>query len=113
MNLDVTTADSISAATRELRSGGYDLCLTDMRLPDGDRLVRGEWIQTHLPQTPVAVITAHGHVEPALRALKLGAFDFISKPHDVSALRKLIAATLKLGGPQESAIQLPQVKLLG
>jgi two-component system, NtrC family, response regulator PilR len=113
MNLDVTTADSIGAATRELRSGGYDLCLTDMRLPDGDGLDLVEWIQTHKPQTPVAVITAHGNVETAVRALKLGAFDFISKPLDVSALRKLIAATLKLGESHEATTQLPQVKLLG
>ena len=68
-----------------------------MRLPDGDGLDLVEWIQTHKPQTPVAVITAHGNVETAVRALKLGAFDFISKPLDVAALRKLIAATLKLG----------------
>jgi two-component system response regulator PilR (NtrC family) len=113
MNLDVTTADTIGAATRELRGGAFDLCLTDMRLPDGDGLDIVEWIQMHKPQTPVAVITAHGNVETAVRALKLGAFDFISKPLDVAALRKLIAATLKLGGSSESTLQLPQVKLLG
>jgi Response regulator containing CheY-like receiver, AAA-type ATPase, and DNA-binding domains len=113
MNLDVTTADTISAATRELRGGTFDLCLTDMRLPDGDGLGIVEWIQTHKPQIPVAVITAHGNVETAVRALKLGAFDFISKPLDVAALRKLIAATLKLGGAAESTLQLPQIKLLG
>jgi two-component system response regulator PilR (NtrC family) len=113
MNLDVTTADTIGAATRELRGGAFDLCLTDMRLPDGDGLDIVEWIQTHKPQTPVAVITAHGNVETAVRALKLGAFDFISKPLDVAALRKLIAATLKLGESSESTLQLPQVKLLG
>lgn len=113
MNLDVTTAGTVSAATRELRSGAFVLCLTDMRLPDGDGLSLVEWIQTHKPQTPVAVITAHGNVETAVRALKLGAFDFISKPLDVSALRKLIAATLKLGESHESAGQLPQVRLLG
>jgi len=113
MNLDVTTADTIGAATRELRGSVFDLCLTDMRLPDGDGLSIVEWIQTHKPQTPVAVITAHGNVETAVRALKLGAFDFISKPLDVAALRKLIAATLKLGGTSESTLQLPQVKLLG
>ena len=84
-----------------------------MRLPDGDGLDLVEWIQTHKPQTPVAVITAHGNVETAVRALKLGAFDFISKPLDVAALRKLIAATLKLGESSESTLQLPQVKLLG
>ena len=61
-----------------------------MRLPDGDGLDLVEWIQTHKPQTPVAVITAHGNVETAVRALKLGAFDFISKPLDLTALRKLI-----------------------
>src|ERR671921_159344 len=62
MNLDVTTADTIGSATRELRAGAFDLCLTDMKLPDGDGLDIVEWIQTHKPQTPVAVITAHGNV---------------------------------------------------
>ncbi|GFE79073.1 type 4 fimbriae expression regulatory protein PilR [Steroidobacter agaridevorans] len=113
MNLDVTAADTIAAATRELRANPFDLCLTDMRLPDGDGLSLVEWIQTHKPHTPVAVITAHGNVETAVRALKLGAFDFISKPLDVAALRKLIIATLKLGENIESTMQLPQVKLLG
>ena len=75
----------------------YDLVLTDMRLPDGDGLDLVEWIQAHRPGVPVAVITAHGNVEAAVRALKLGAFDFISKPLDLGALRKLITATLKLG----------------
>src|SRR6187401_2690544 len=96
-----------------LRATTFDLCLTDMRLPDGDGLSLVEWIQSHKPQTPVAVITAHGNVETAVRALKLGAFDFISKPLDVLSLRKLIQATLKLGGSSESTLQLPQIKLLG
>jgi two-component system, NtrC family, response regulator PilR len=91
----------------------FDLCLTDMKLPDGDGLSLVEWIQTHKPHTPVAVITAHGNVETAVRALKLGAFDFISKPIDIIALRKLIGATLKLSEPSENTVQLPQVKLLG
>src|SRR5690606_6647105 len=89
------------------------LCLTDMRLPDGEGLALVEWIQNHKPHTPVAVITAHGNVETAVRALKLGAFDFISKPLDVGALRKLIEATLKLGGSSENTLELPQVKLFG
>lgn len=113
MNLEVATADTIAAATRELRATPFDLCLTDMRLPDGDGLSLVEWINSHKPQTPVAVITAHGNVESAVRALKLGAFDFISKPLDVAALRKLITATLKLGESSENTLQLPQVKLLG
>jgi two-component system response regulator PilR (NtrC family) len=113
MNLEVITADTIATATRELRATPFDLCLTDMRLPDGDGLGLVEWIQSHKPQTPVAVITAHGNVESAVRALKLGAFDFISKPLDVAALRRLITATLKLGESSENTLQLPQVKLLG
>jgi len=113
MNLEVTTADTMATAIAAMRSGTFALCLTDMKLPDGDGLDIVEWIQRHKPQTPVAVITAHGNVETAVRALKLGAFDFISKPLDVAALRKLITATLKLGDSSENTIQLPQIKLLG
>jgi len=113
MNIDVATAGDVASATRELRNGAFDLCFTDMKLPDGDGLDLVGWIQTHKPHTPVAVITAHGNVETAVRALKLGAFDFISKPLDLSALRRLITATLKLGDHSESTIQLPQIKLLG
>lgn len=113
MDLDVVVADTLTSAIRELRAAHFDLCLTDMRLPDGDGLALVEWIQNHKPHTPVAVITAHGNVETAVRALKLGAFDFISKPIDIGALRKLIGATLKLGGPSENTLELPQVKLFG
>lgn len=113
MGLQVTRAETVGAATRELRLNGFDLCLTDMRLPDGDGLELVQWIQAHQPQLPVAVITAHGNVETAVRALKLGAFDFISKPLDLKALRSLISATLKLGTPGETGTPLPQGKLLG
>ena len=67
-----------------------------MRLPDGDGLELVEWIQREAPGTPVAVITAHGSVEAAVRALKLGAFDFVSKPLDLNDLRKLVTVALKL-----------------
>jgi two-component system response regulator PilR (NtrC family) len=112
MNVEVITAGDVATATRELRASPFDLCFTDMRLPDGDGLGLVEWIQTHKPHTPVAVITAHGNVESAVRALKLGAFDFISKPLDLTSLRKLIAATLKLNDT-DSTGQLPRVRLLG
>jgi two-component system response regulator PilR (NtrC family) len=69
-----------------------------MRLPDGDGLELVDWIQSEAPGTPVAVITAHGSVETAVRALKLGAFDFVSKPLDLNDLRKLVTAALKLKG---------------
>ncbi len=113
MDLEIATAETVAAGLNALRSGTFALCLTDMKLPDGNGLDIVEWIQKHKPHTPVAVITAHGNVESAVRALKLGAFDFISKPLDLAALRKLIGATLKLGEGAESTIQLPQVKLLG
>src|SRR5690242_20598456 len=96
MNIDVSTAPDLGSAIARLRHNDFELCLTDMKLPDGDGLSLVEWIQSHRPNIPVAVITAHGNVESAVRALKLGAFDFISKPLDLAALRKLISATLKL-----------------
>jgi len=113
MNIDVFAASDLAAATRHLRSTQFDLCLTDMRLPDGDGLTLVEWIQKNRPQLPVAVITAHGNVESAVRALKLGAFDFISKPLDLAALRKLITATLKLADNLEVTGSLPKIRLLG
>jgi two-component system response regulator PilR (NtrC family) len=113
MQFDVITAGSCTAALAALGDAAFELCLTDMRLPDGDGLSIVEWIQQNRPQVPVAVITAHGNVESAVRALKLGAFDFISKPLDLAALRKLIGATLKLSDTLETTSQLPQVKLLG
>jgi two-component system response regulator PilR (NtrC family) len=96
MQVDVETASDRANAVRRLGSERFDLVLTDMRLPDGDGLDVVEWIQHQRPGVPVAVITAHGNVETAVRALKLGAFDFISKPLDLVALRKMIQATLKL-----------------
>ena len=88
MQLEVDTAADYASAVKQLGGQRYDLVLTDMRLPDGDGLDLVEWIQGHRPGVPVAVITAHGNVEAAVRALKLGAFDFISKPLDLAALRK-------------------------
>jgi two-component system response regulator PilR (NtrC family) len=113
MDIDVFAAPDLATATRHLRSTQFDLCLTDMRLPDGDGLTLVEWIQKNRPQLPVAVITAHGNVESAVRALKLGAFDFISKPLDLAALRKLITATLKLSDNLEVTGALPKIRLLG
>ena len=77
-------AGPIGAAQRLLKTERFDLCLTDMRLPDGDGLDLVKWIQQYSASVPVAVITAHGNMETAVRALKLGAFDFVSKPLDLS-----------------------------
>jgi two-component system response regulator PilR (NtrC family) len=97
MNLETAAAADLASARRALSARSFDLCLTDMRLPDGDGLDLVEWIQQQNGRTPVAVITAHGNVESAVRALKLGAFDFVSKPLDLGLLRKLVASAIKLG----------------
>jgi two-component system response regulator PilR (NtrC family) len=96
MQIDADTCGDVASARRLLKEHDYQLCLTDMRLPDGDGLELVDWMQSSGLRTPVAVITAHGNVATAVRALKLGAFDFISKPLDLSALRKLVASALKL-----------------
>ena len=113
MQIAVDTAGDCAGAVRQLGGQRYDLVLTDMRLPDGDGLDLVEWIQAHRPGVPVAVITAHGNVEAAVRALKLGAFDFISKPLDLAALRKLITATLRLDESAEVTQRRATLKLLG
>ena len=99
MGLDTCAASDLASARQLLNSQTFELCLTDMRLPDGDGLELVEWIQSNRPRLPVAVITAHGNVETAVKALKFGAFDFVSKPLDLSVLRKLVGAAIKLGTP--------------
>ena len=79
-----------------LAVNSYDLCLTDMRLPDGDGLAVLDYVAKNQPQVPVAVITAHGSTENAVAALKAGAFDYLSKPVSLEQLRALIRAALKL-----------------
>src|ERR1700675_4722422 len=96
MDLSPRTANNVAAAQRMLKTEPFDLCLTDMQLPDGDGLDLVKWIQQYAPTVPVAVITAHGNMETAVRALKLGAFDFVSKPLDLAGLRKLVAAAIKM-----------------
>ena len=113
MDIAVETAADYKSAVKQLGGERYDLVLTDMRLPDGDGLELVEWIQEHRPGVPVAVITAHGNVEAAVRALKLGAFDFISKPLDLAALRRLVTATLRLAENVEETGRYSMMKLHG
>ena len=115
MSLKTRTAADLAGAQRLLKSERFDLCLTDMRLPDGDGLDLVGWIQENRPSLPVAVITAHGNVESAVRALKLGAFDFVSKPLDLGVLRKLVGSAIKLGhrSHEQTAASLRGPRLLG
>ncbi len=110
MEIEAETAADVCSAKAKLDKKRFDLCLTDMRLPDGDGLELVEWMQSHAPTVPVAVITAHGNVETAVQALKLGAFDFLSKPLDLNNLRSIVENALKID-PRPGADQ--GQKLLG
>ncbi|GIK35077.1 MAG: type 4 fimbriae expression regulatory protein PilR [Gammaproteobacteria bacterium] len=112
MDIDTRSCGDVASAKAQLRGGDFQLCLTDMRLPDGDGLDLVAWMQASGLRTPVAVITAHGNVETAVRALKSGAFDFISKPLDLANLRKLVANALKLSSV-EPAAPAGRARLLG
>jgi two-component system response regulator PilR (NtrC family) len=113
MKLNARTSNTLATAQNLLKTERFDLCLTDMQLPDGSGLELVEWMQQHAPSIPVAVITAHGNMETAVRALKLGAFDFVSKPLDLAGLRKLVATAIKLSGPIEGDTGVFGPRLLG
>jgi two-component system response regulator PilR (NtrC family) len=111
MDIDTRACADITSAKAQLRGRDFQLCLTDMRLPDGDGIDLVSWMQSQGLRTPVAVITAHGNVETAVRALKSGAFDFISKPLDLANLRKLVANALRLS--RTDAAPAARARLLG
>src|SRR6478609_841790 len=115
MQLATASAGDVAGAKKLLKAQHFDLCLTDMRLPDGDGLDLLEWMGANCPKVPCAVITAHGNVESAVRALKLGAFDFVSKPLDLGVLRKIVGSAIKLGSAidEETAATLRGPRLLG
>ena len=96
MGLAVETAMTVADAKLKLTRQKFDLCFTDMRLPDGSGLELVTHISKDFPDTPVAMITAYGNQEAAVNALKAGAFDFVSKPVDLSQIRALVASALKL-----------------
>lgn len=96
MGLDADCAASLAEARIRLQSGAYQLCLTDMRLPDGEGLTLVQEINQHTRTLPVAVITAHGNMENAVAALKAGAFDYLSKPVSLDQLRTLVRTALAL-----------------
>lgn len=99
MGLSCQCAGSVAEARRLLEQADFQLCLTDMRLPDGEGIELVRYIGTHCHDLPVAVITAHGSMENAVQALKAGAFDYLAKPVSLEQLRTLV----------KSAIALPQL----
>lgn len=99
MGLQAQRAMSVAEALALLKNGDFALCLTDMRLPDGEGLRLVEYIGEHCPSLPVAVITAHGNMANAVAALKAGAFDYLSKPVSLEQLRVLVKSALNLETP--------------
>lgn len=103
MKLDTRTARDLKEARQWLAREQFDLCLTDMRLPDGSGLELIQDIQQRYPNLPVAMITAYGNLDIAVNALKAGAFDFITKPVDLARLREIVANALRLKQPENPA----------
>jgi len=96
MDIDTSAAENLTRAKALLEEHRFDLCLTDMHLPDGNGLELVEHIGRHYAELPVAVITAYGSMDTAITALKAGAFDFVSKPVDLEQLRSLVDTALRL-----------------
>ncbi|HEX4869786.1 MAG TPA: sigma-54 dependent transcriptional regulator [Moraxellaceae bacterium] len=96
MDIDVRSADCVEAAKQWLGKETFQLCLTDMNLPDGSGIGLVQFIQREHPRLPVAVITAYGSQEAAVASLKAGAFDFVSKPVELPRLRELVNTALRL-----------------
>ena len=111
MGIITHAAANIAEGKALLAKQTFDLCLTDMRLPDGDGIDLIKHIQRYHAKTPVAMITAHGNMEAAITALKAGAYDFVSKPVDLNALRSLVDTALRLA--QTAPTSEKQLQLLG
>ncbi len=111
MGLGVVAVGSLAEARATLRDARFDLCLTDMRLPDGEGLDLVRHISGMPGDLPVAVITAHGSAENAVAALKAGAFDYVSKPVGLEQLRALVKSALSL--PDQADPPARDLPLLG
>ena len=98
MRMDIASQSALNLTDAKslLDTAAFDLCLTDMRLPDGNGIELVEYVQKNYKDLPIAVITAHGNMESAVKALKAGAFDFVSKPVDIQILRNLVSAATNL-----------------
>ncbi len=113
MAIRTFSAENIEEAKALLLQKPFDLCLTDMRLPDGNGLDLVEHIQKTPRPIPVAVITAHGSMDTAIQAMKKGAFDFVSKPIDLTGLRQLVNSALKLSDLEAPKERRTRDNLLG
>jgi nitrogen regulation protein NR(I) len=105
---DVLTAEDGEQGLAYLRDHHIDLVITDLKMPkvDGMTLLRRALQED--PDLPVVMITAHGTVDTAVEALKIGAFDYLTKPFDKDEVRQIVAKALKtrqLAGAEASGSQ--------
>lgn len=116
MGIKSHVAYDLATANQYLDETVYDFCLTDLRLPDGSGLELVKRISASAANTPVAVITAHGNMDLAIQALKLGAFDFVNKPLELPRLRQLVENALKVAEqanmPADAEKKSPEQQLL-
>ena len=108
MGKETISAENITSATQLLAENDIDLCLTDMKLPDGNGIDLVKHINTDYPDLPVAMITAHGNVDTAVDAMKQGATDFVAKPWQNEKVVATISAALKLRQSREETETLRQ-----
>ncbi|WP_407362909.1 sigma-54-dependent transcriptional regulator [Pseudomonas luteola] len=113
MKLDTFSAKNVKDAKDLLARESFDLCLTDMRLPDGSGVDLVQYIQQKYPNVPVAMITAFGSLDTAIQALKAGAFDYLTKPVDLPRLRELVSTALRLSSSAPAPIKVADHRLLG
>ena len=109
IGLDTHTAANLEEARHLLETYQFDVCLTDMKLPDGDGVEFVKYLQHSQPTLPVAVVTAHGNMTAAVEAMKNGAFDFVSKPVNIKLLRTLVLQAIELGDKRDEQSAEPQM----
>ena len=117
MNISLQYAYNIQQAKELLKSQHFDLCLTDLNLPDGNGIQLVQHISEYYPQLPVAVLTAYGNMNTVISALQAGAFDFVNKPLSQKSLEQLLEKalnnSLKLLNNHQEQCQLEYKMLIG
>jgi DNA-binding NtrC family response regulator len=99
--LDVDTAEDGDVALKLLDNHSYCVLLLDLRMPGMDGIEVLRRVRDIHPELPVILLTAHGTIDVAVEAMKLGAIDFLQKPFDPDQLRQLVKRVLARHGLQE------------
>ena len=99
---DSDTVSSVAAAKKRFKERDYSIVLTDMRLPDSDGIDLLQWMSVQKPGIPVIVMTNFAEIQNAVNSMKLGAFDYLSKPVNPSELLDKISEALKHTGKADS-----------